>query len=74
MDCASAKERYEHSLTECNYAEVVFRQVEKKYNLGVADYLSWNTAVVDLAKARYSLAEAKYSFYLRAEILDYYRY
>ena len=74
MDCASAKERYEHSLTECNYAEVVFCQVEKKYNLGVADYLSWNTAVVDLAKARYSLAEAKYSFYLRAEILDYYRY
>lgn len=74
MDCASAKERYEHSLTECNYAEEVFHQVEKKYNLGAADYLSWNTAVVDLAKARYSLAEAKYSFYLRAEILDYYRY
>lgn len=74
MDCASAKERYEHSLTECNYAEEVFRQVEKKYNLGAADYLSWNTAVVDLAKARYSLAEAKYSFYLRAEILDYYRH
>lgn len=74
MDCASAKERYEHSLTECNYAEEVFHQVEKKYNLGVADYLSWNTAVVDLAKARYSLVEAKYSFYLRAEILDYYRY
>lgn len=73
MDCASAKERYEHSLTECNYAEEVFRQVEKKYNLGAADYLSWNTAVVDLAKARYSLAEAKYSFYLRTEILDYYR-
>lgn len=74
MDCASAKERYEHSLTECNYAEVVFCQVEKKYNLGATDYLSWNTAVVDLAKARYSLAEAKYTFYLRAEILDYYRY
>lgn len=74
MDCASAKERYEHSLTECDYAEEVFHQVEKKYNLGAADYLSWNTAVVDLAKARYSLAEAKYSFYLRAEILDYYRY
>ena len=34
MDCASARERYEHSLAECNYAEEVFRQVEKKYNLG----------------------------------------
>lgn len=73
MDCASAKERYEHSLAECNYAEEVFRQVEKKYNLGAADYLSWNTTVVDLAKARYSLAEAKYSYYLRTEVLDYYR-
>lgn len=73
MDYSLAQGQYEQSLEESNYAEEVFRQVDRKYNLGAVDYLSWNTALVDLAKARYSFAEAKYSYYLRAEILDYYR-
>ena len=41
--------------------------------LETVDYHSWKTAFVDLAKARYLLGEAKYSYYLRAEILEYYR-
>lgn len=73
MDCSLSKGQYEQSLEELDYAEEVFKQVDRKYNLGAVDYISWNTAVIDLAKARYSLAEAKYSYYLRAEILDYYR-
>lgn len=73
MDYSLALGQYEQSLEESNYAEEVFRQVDRKYYLGAVDYLSWNTALVDLAKARYSFAEAKYSYYLRAEILDYYR-
>ena len=73
MDCLLAKDQYEQSLEESEYAERVFQQVDRKYNLGAVDFLSWNTAVIDLAKAHYSLAEAKYSYYLRAEILDYYK-
>ena len=73
MDCLLAKDQYEQSLEESDYAERVFQQVDRKYNLGAVDFLSWNTAVIDLAKAHYSLAEAKYSYYLRAEILDYYK-
>lgn len=73
MDCSLAKERYEQSLEESSYAAEVFRQVDCKYNLGATDFLSWNTALVDLAKAHYSLAEAKYSYYLRTEILNYYK-
>lgn len=73
MDCSLAKERYEQSLEESNYAEEVFRQVDYKYNLGTVDFVAWNTALVDLAKAHYSLAEAKYSYYLHTKILDYYK-
>lgn len=73
MDCSLAKERFEQSMEESSYAEEVFRQVDCKYNLGATDFLSWNTALVDLAKAHYSLAEAKYSYYLRTEILNYYK-
>lgn len=72
MDCVSAKERYDHSLEEARYAEEVFRQVERKYNLGAVDFLRWNTAAVDLAKARYAVAEAKYTYLLRTEILNCY--
>jgi Outer membrane protein len=72
MDCVSAKERYDHSLEETRYAEEVFRQVERKYNLGAVDFLRWNTAAVDLAKARYAVAEAKYTYLLRTEILNCY--
>lgn len=73
MDCSLAKERYEQSQEESSYAEEVFRQVDCKYNLGAVDFVVWNTALVDLAKAHYSLAEAKYSYYLRTEILNYYK-
>ena len=72
MDCDSAQERYDHSLEEAKYAEEVFRQVDRKYNLGAVDFLRWNTAAVDLAKARYAVAEAKYTYLLRMEILSSY--
>ncbi len=72
MDCDSAQERYDHSLEEARYAEEVFRQVDRKYNLGAVDFLRWNTAAVDLAKARYAVAEAKYTWLLRTEIQNYY--
>ena len=72
MDCDSAQERYDHSLEEARYAEEVFRQVDRKYNLGAVDFLRWNTAAVDLAKARYAVAEAKYTYLLRMEILSSY--
>lgn len=72
MDYSLSKERYEQSLEESAYAEEVFRQVNYKYNLGAVDFITWNTAIINQAKAHYSLADAKYSFYLRTEILNYY--
>lgn len=72
MDCVSAKERYDHSREEARCAEAVFRQMDRKYNLGAVDLLKWNTAAVDLAKAWYAVAEAKYTWLLRSMILDCY--
>ncbi len=74
MDCFSAREQYLHSVNEAHYAEEAFKQVERKYNLGAVDFLTWNTAAVELAKSHYSLAEAKYTYYLKIEILNIYRY
>lgn len=69
MDYYSARDRHRHCEKEAEYAREVFIQVEHKYNLGAVDFLAWHTAAVELAKARYALAEAKYTCLLRAEIL-----
>lgn len=74
LDCLSAKEQYTHSVNEAKYAEEAFKQIERKYELGAVDFLAWNTAAIELAKARYSLVEAKYTYYLKLEILNIYRY
>lgn len=71
-DYASALESYLHSQEELDYAQEAFSQVENKYNLGATDFLSWNTAAVEMAKARYGLSEAKYTCILRAKILEFY--
>ena len=57
---------------EVRYAEEAYRQIDEKYNFGATDFLSWNTAFVELAKARYSLAESKYTYILKLEILKIY--
>lgn len=72
MDCSAAEDLYNHSVNEARFAEKVFRQVDRKYNLGAVDFNSWNIAAVDMAKAHYSLLEAKYTYLLRVEILNSY--
>ena len=71
-DYESALEDYIHGQKELEYARDAFALVENKYNLGVADFLSWNTAAVELAKAKYGLSEAKYTYILRAKIMEFY--
>ena len=70
IDYCSARDRYQHSEEEASYAREVFSQIDRKYNLGAVDYLAWNSAAVELAKARYMLADAKYTCMLRGEILN----
>lgn len=72
FDCQDAKDRYHRAEEEVRYAEEAQRQINEKYNLGATDYLSWNTALIELARAKYSLIESKYRWYLKTEILRLY--
>lgn len=69
LDCQEAKDRYLRAEEEVRYAKEAQRQINEKYNLGASDYLSWSTALFELVKAKYSLAESKYQWYLKTEIL-----
>lgn len=71
-DCTAAEEQYLQAVEEARYAEEALRQITEKYNYGTTDYLSWNTAMVELAKSKYLLAEKKYTYILKTEILKMY--
>ena len=72
IDCESAYDKYLKAQTEVRYAEEAYRQITEKYNLGTTDYLNWNTALVETAKANYALIESRYAYVLKVEILKLY--
>ena len=72
IDCESARDKYLRAREEVRYAEEAQRQIEEKYNLGETDCLVWSAALAELAKAKYSESEAKYTGLLKAEILKSY--
>ncbi len=74
IDCDSSRDQYFQSIEEADCAKEVFKQIDHKYNLGAVDFLTWNTAAIELAKSQYSLAEAKYTYFLRVEIFNTYYY
>ena len=72
IDCRTALEQYLRAVEEVKYAEEAQRQLTEKYNLGTTDYISWNNALVELAKAKYRLAESKYTYCFKKEMLNIY--
>ena len=53
-------------------AEAAEKQICDKYNLGAADFNAWNTAVYELAVAKYNLSEARCTLLMKYEILKIY--
>lgn len=52
--------QYETAKEQLAYAEEAARMMTEKYNLGKIDFTSWNTAMTELAKAKYSLNNSAY--------------
>ena len=69
IDCQTAYKKYIAAQEQLKFAEEAERQVRERYELGVADFNAWNTAATELAKAKYSLSEAKYSYLFDLELL-----
>ena len=55
--------QYETAKEQLAYAEEAARMMTEKYNLGKTDFTSWNTAMTELAKAKYGNNAKKYSNY-----------
>lgn len=70
IDCRTAYKKYVFAEQQVQFAEEAERQVRERYFGGLTDFNSWNTAIIELAKARYDYSEAKYTFLLQVKILE----
>ena len=52
--------QYETAKEQLAYAEEAARMMTEKYNLGKIDFTSWNTAMTELAKAKYLTIQNKH--------------
>ena len=57
--------QYETAREQLAYAEEAARMMTEKYNLGKTDFSSWNTAMTELAKAKYATNNVAYTICLR---------
>lgn len=62
--------QYETAKEQLAYAGEAARMMTEKYNLGKIDFTSWNTAMTELAKAKYALGNTTYTSLLRKKLLD----
>jgi len=72
IDYDMASDKYKGAQEQLLFAEAAERQICDKYNLGTADFNSWNTAVYELAVAKYNLSQAKCTLMMKYEILKIY--
>ena len=62
--------QYETAREQLAYAEEAARMMTEKYSLGKTDFASWNTAMTELAKAKYALSNTTYTVILREKLLN----
>ena len=61
--------QYETAREQLAYAEEAARMMTEKYDLGKTDFTSWNTAMTELAKAKYALNNHKLTITLLHRVL-----
>lgn len=70
IDCRTAYKKYQSAQEQLRYAEEAERQIRERYDAGAADFDSWNVSATELARSRYALSEAKYSYLFKLKTLE----
>jgi outer membrane protein len=73
INMQSAEERYKTLLEQTTAYTESFRAAEIRFNSGVGNSIDYLTAKNNLDRANINQITAKYDYYLRARILDYYK-
>lgn len=72
IDMRTAWEKYRSSQKFVATATEAARQVERKYDLGVAAVVDYNTVLDNLVKANSQLLQAKYEYIFKTRIIHFY--
>lgn len=72
IDLHTAQEKYRSSQLYVASASEAARQVERKYELGVATIVDYSTSLDNLVKANSQLLQAKYEYIFKTEIIRFY--
>ncbi len=71
-DAFAASKTYYASLKQVEALEESFRAVDKRFNLGAVDFVSYQVVQNNLFNAQYELLRAKYNYIFRIKVLDFY--
>jgi outer membrane protein len=71
-DALAASKTYYASLKQVDALEESYRSVERRYNLGAVNFVSYQVAQNNLFNARYELLRSKYDYLFRIKVLDFY--
>lgn len=71
-DALAASKTYYSSLKQVEALEESFRSIERRYNLGAVNFVSFQVSQNNLFNAQYELLRAKYDYLFRAKVLDFY--
>ena len=72
IDVRTAWDKYLSSQRYVASAEEAARRVERRYDLGAATVVDYNTAIAALVQARVQLLQAKYEYIFKTEIINFY--
>lgn len=72
IDAETARQKYYSSIKFFDSASEAARQIERKYNLGVATIVDYNVALNNLVKAQTQLLQTKYEYIFKMRVIDFY--
>lgn len=73
LDAQSALATYRQTQKLIEANELTFRNAERQFNLGVINSVDYLIAKTNLDRARYDLIRARYDYFFRTKVLDFYQ-
>lgn len=71
-DYETACQRYMSATEQLKYTSEVLRQIKEQYECGKCDFITWNIAIVEYAKAQYVVNNTKYALISSGRLLQTY--
>jgi outer membrane protein len=71
-EAINAFKDYQANMDAVNASREAFEYAEQKYEVGLVDIVEYKIAKKDLTEARLNAAQAKYNYYFRLMLLEFY--